>query len=153
MKDLLRNHVMGVDPGGTTGIACLRISNPTDVDVVCYQVPSSDALKTITKLIKETDVDVVAVERFLIGSRASKARNARDIVDTMNLVGQLMALDIPYRQHYASEVKHWATDKRLIALGVYDETLNLPHARDALRHALFVATKIGWVKDPLSAAS
>jgi hypothetical protein len=37
--------------------------------------------------------------------------------------------------------------------GLYTPTKNMPHARDAAKHALYAAVRYGFLRDPLSQRS
>jgi hypothetical protein len=99
-------------------------------------------------------VRVVAVERFVVRSRAGRSSDAQAGEVTRNLIGQLSIMQglssIEVFLRSASEVKPWATDKRLTAAGIEGLTA-MRHAADAARHALFAAVKDCGVRDPLSA--
>lgn len=146
---MTRAVILGIDPGKTTGVAVLRLYNKQPA-LVPYQVIYAKAFSTIKKIAEAESVDVLAVERFILSNRVGKAAEARAAVDTMTLIAQLQQLQPKLLLHSAAEVKAWATDRRLLAAGLLTETTSMPHARDAARHAMFTAVKIGWMKDPLS---
>lgn len=153
--------VIGIDPGGTTGVAilqCSGLSGSFYIRTAAYQYGQDNALSEILDAITRTEPDAVAIERFVVGMRAARSRSAGAGEFARELVGQVRALcrddavRVPVFHRTAFEVKRWATDKRLDAAGLLAATSGMPHARDATRHALFAMVRRGWAPDPISAA-
>ncbi|MCL2781625.1 MAG: hypothetical protein FWD74_09115, partial [Actinomycetia bacterium] len=102
---------------------------------------------------------LIAVERFVVGSRAARSRAPGGGAAAQAVIAELVALvrelarerDAALAARSAATVKLWAADKRLAAAGWLRATEGMPHARDAARHALFAAVAAGVVPDPLSA--
>jgi hypothetical protein len=90
------------------------------------------------------------IEAF-IPSRGAGARRDGAAV-TRRLVTELTgsALKIRWHERAAGLVKPWATDKRLLAAGLYQLCQGMPHARDAARHAIYCAAQDCGMPDPLS---
>ena len=148
--------VIGVDPGGTTGIAVYTGRSDSEL----LQCTPGLVLPTVRTLLGVYEGAVrpgalLAVERFVVGTRAARSASARSGEIARELIGALADLGPTYGvrvvHRSASEVKPWATDKRLEAAGLL--VRGMPHACDAARHALYAAVKDGGLPDPLSRKS
>lgn len=143
-------HVLGVDPGPTTGVAMIETAG-TGLRAMTFQCNGSSAYWLVSQLLESTEgpADVLlAGERFIIG-RGAGARSAAGTA-TREVIADLDGLgDWTWRT--AAEVKPWATDKRLEAAGLLKQCHGMPHAGDACRHALYMAVRDGGYPDPLSA--
>jgi hypothetical protein len=145
--------VIGIDPGQTTGICVLRADqNPTLVQCT----PDAVLLIVGAYLARIGTGDaVLAVEKFVVGPRASRLSTPKAGQTTRELIGALVdlgnRLGVQVVQRSASEVKPWATDVRLKAAGIW--TKGMPHSLDAGRHALFAAVRDCGLPDPLSKTS
>lgn len=148
--------IIGVDPGGTTGMAALFISDRGKIINAYYAQLRGDEsfVDTVVRSLcfQWTDVcDVhLAVESFVVSARAGRSANAaagrkaRDIITLLKRVGN------SYVERPAVVVKRWATNQRLEAAGILGDTTGMQHARDASRHALYAAVRSGYMPDPLS---
>jgi hypothetical protein len=141
--------ILGVDPGETTGWCMLELLGHAGMAPILGQLKGrAGTLYALELLLQEADA--VAVEGFVVGRRSMRAGAAGGW--TRELVGLLPTLASHHgkrcRVRSASEVKPWATDKRLDALRV--DYVGLPHAADAARHAIFSAVKDYGRPDPLS---
>jgi hypothetical protein len=153
--------VIGVDPGRTTGICVLGLGPAFDnaapwIDehpqlLQCTPGAVSLIVRAYLARIGTGDA-VLAIERFVVGPRASRSSSAKTGETTRELIGALVdlgaRLDVRVVQRSASEVKPWATNKRLEAAGLLVK--GMPHAQDAGRHALYAAVKDAGLPDPLS---
>lgn len=157
MRDAVtRTLVVGVDPGATTGICGLIYDHdnlgPYWYDSIILQCAASDAKDLIIGVIdrhRRERYDVtLAVEQFVVGPRAGKSATAEAGRITRELIADLTGR-APMHVRPAVTVKRWATDKRLQAAGLYAPTRGRPHARDAARHALYIAVRTGVTRDPL----
>lgn len=142
--------VIGVDPGRTTGIAIYDPAAPTWDLIQC----TPDAvLWIIEHAIDDLGARRIAVERFVVGPRAGRSADAKAGEITRDLIGALGTFQETYGVavflRSASEVKPWATNKRLAAAGV-NTCSTMRHAADAARQALFAAVRDCGVVDPLS---
>lgn len=167
-----RPMVVGVDPGPTPGVAVLWPSGTPE----SLQVSSPErALAVVRMLVAEAPVDilpietagpeplarrrcVLAVERFVVGKRASRSKTSKAGETTRNLVGALEALAaelvVPIRLRSASEVKTWAlagSPNRIARAGLAPD--GMTHAKSAAWHALFAAVHDCGFPDPLSKAA
>lgn len=144
--------VIGIDPGPTPGIVVVEFYKGRINDLQVIQC-TAGALYDVLHGIDASLADVVAVERFVARGRANAAQTiTRDQVANLSMHHRDRIV-----QRSASEVKPWATDRRLQAAVLTRDDTNLflltagmRHARDAARHALFAAVKDGGLPDPLS---
>lgn len=156
-----RALVIGVDPGLTTGVfAVPYIEGIPGAAPIAVQVLGSEGVAPIvTALLQRSAMEnLVAVEAFIVGPRASRSSSANAGKVTRDLIRQLRDLvhmpwfskGTEFVSRPAATVKPWATDKRLEAAGLLEHTTGMHHARDAARHALFAAVHEGLTRDPLS---
>jgi len=98
---------------------------------------------------------LIATEAFVVRGRAARSRthqgseHARRINGWLESVGKSNG-GCRISTRSASQVKKWATDRRLAAAGILEQTRGMGHARDAQRHALFAARMDLQWPDPLS---
>jgi len=142
-------HVLGADPGPTTGLALLETAG-AGLRVMTFQCNGTSAYSLASWLIEASEGPadmLLAGERFLIGrgpgARGAAGRETREIIADLDQLGR-------WHWRSAAEVKPWATDKRLAAAGLLAQCHGMPHAADACRHALFAAVRDGGYPDPLS---
>lgn len=159
--------VIGVDPGGTTGLACVRFTPGAGYTLAWTEQVTGDVravMDTIARmevrLIWDHDPAVdppelppppfIAVERFVVLGRASRTASAGASQKARDIIGAIEA-GYPGRvtRATAAEAKGWATDKRLTVAWVKPRGR---HARDAARHALYTHVKRLGNPDPLSSA-
>jgi len=146
--------VLGADPGGTTGLARVDLDGFRAPELLQVVGGVPEVLAALDGLLGAQDPAEVllAIEEFRVGPRAARSstpaagRLARDLIGA--LTGWAADRGIRVRVRSASEVKPWATDRRLRAAGLY--LPGRPHARDAGRHALYAAVQDGGHPDPLS---
>lgn len=159
-------RLIGVDPGETTGICALDIAGTTapehDGAFIRWhgqlQSTPGAVLPVVQGLADGYRGPVVlAVERFVVSTRAGRSASAMAGATTRVLIGELVGLHrsgscvVRVVQRSASDVKPWAVDKRLSAAGLLVKGMR--HANDAARHALFAAVKDCGMADPLSKKS
>lgn len=148
----LPDYVLGVDPGETVGVCRLNCVGGllTNVDIVQCNLSAAPAV--IAGLITgiPTERLTMAVESFVVGSRAARSTKARAGERTRLLIGWLKgeadSAGFKIVQRPASAVKPWASNERLKAAGI---TGVGGHSLDAARHALFEAVAAGYCPDPL----
>lgn len=155
----LRTYVIGVDPGRTTGIAGLSIFDGELTNhslIQCTHDVPRWLIRTMFYGAQPVDRLVLAIERFVVRARAGRSNDAaageitRDLISALGAIGQLHGATVYLRN--ASDVKPWATDKRLAAAGM-NISSTMRHAGDAARHALYAAVHDCGLPDPLSARS
>lgn len=146
--------VIGVDPGSTTGLAVLTLVDGRYQCEQVLQVPAGDVPKVFEDLFS-WDIDGttrIATEAFMIRGRAARSRTPKGGEHARRINGWIHGT-FPARMvtsRSASQVKKWATDRRLAAAGILGQTMGMGHARDAQRHALFAARMDLQWPDPLS---
>lgn len=149
--------VIGCDPGPVPGIAVAYWDGDSWCYPAAYQCSASAAPALVSWLAEKNKRLRLfgAVEEFRTGTgagaRGGEASVTRRLVQ--DVAGALSAHKVPVKVRPAAAAKPWATDKRLERAGLIAVTAQLPHARDAMRHALFCAVHDGGVPDPLSAAA
>lgn len=151
-------YVIGVDPGLTTGIVGLPYRDDEHrIQPSVIQCDHGNVLPIVADLVHTYRADfdlVLAVESFVTGGRSTRLANAEDGRITRELVANLVFEFERQVQrvhvHPAAVVKPWATNTRIEAAGLLGPTASMQHARDAARHALYVATHDHGVSDPLS---
>lgn len=160
--------VLGIDPGQTTGIAVLGCELPAGDQQVRWSWPvlvqsSPGGVVSILEMFIERVRDqnghlaAVAIEQFVTGPRSAKLATPRGAQAARELIGSVWSLaqakSVPSFLNSAGAVKPWATDNRLDALRRRSGApvqRGMPHATDALRHALFVGVRYAGMTDPLS---
>lgn len=157
------SHFIGVDPGPIPGIVHLwPYPGRLEVDVV--QCSDQTAPGLLWSLIVNARADLrsrfdapvlIQIERFVVGSRTARSSTQSASSRTRDLVHRLTSEsekqpNVSVVLRSASEVKPWATDERLAAVGLLEAVKGMRHAKDAARHALFAAVKAGALPDPLS---
>lgn len=159
------HRIIGVDPGGTTGVCCLDVRHNAVGET--YRIVHYDAVQCEPKGMRAVVLEMLeahphasairlAVEAWVRGHRsiANAHRDVGDMVadaiaDARNIQAE-WARGRPWlSERPAGVVKPWATDKRLEACGLLARTRGMPHARDAARHALFSACRDVGLPDPL----
>lgn len=142
-------YVIGVDPGLTTGVARLDLAT---FELELLQCTPSLVLPLVRELAATGDVLVLAVERFVVGPRASRSSTPKAGALTRNLVAQLQLEGEQFADRVvlrnAATVKSWFTQRRLVAARLVHT--GMPHALDGGRHAVYAAVHDCGMPDPLS---
>lgn len=152
--------VIGIDPGFTTGVAGLWcVAKELRVSWVNQCASSQDVIDEIhtiwshcLKFGVPTQLRL-AIERFVLSPRAARVSYTKPVQLTQTVIESVIGefqRSGSIHLRAAVAVKPWATDSRLHALGLLDASIGLPHARDAVRHALYEAVHAGLLPDPLS---
>lgn len=142
-------RIMGVDPGGTTGIAVIdvewnesRYDAPPDAHVFDTQIeaswgPGPDSVGAkLNSLIIQMEPDLLAVEKFIITQqtvRFTRQPDALWIIGGVRFLADITG--IPVHMQPASLAKTTWDATRLKDTG-WAKVVKQKHARDALRHAL-----------------
>jgi hypothetical protein len=158
-------YVIGVDTGPIPGIVRLQldVSRPGENlvangaylrDAQALQV-TPDLIEPVLDMLAQDDkLAAIAVERFVVGRRASRSATAAAGATTRDMVGIVTgwasSAGVQCIARAAADVKPWATDRRLEAAGLLKIAKGMRHARDGARHALFCAVKDYGLPDPLS---
>ena len=155
--------IVGIDPGPTTGVCGLRYSAAGQLigGPVTVQCSINVAMVVLRAVINSCSRNAhgrimpvrIAVENFVVGSRASRLTSPQGAKATRELIEAIRGLaddDISVITRTAVQVKPWATDERISAAGLYQCTRGMGHARDAGRHALFAACCDLRVPDPMA---
>lgn len=161
--------VVAVDSGAIVGMCFLdyRVSDgvpsPVPVTVTLLQADGRSADAVLEAMLARwygmTNDTVVgrygAVEKFVTGRGAGTKGTNADITRqlVMELTERLQLHGYPVKIRAATEIKPWATDKRLERAGIPgDSTLHgkARDAYDAARHCLYAAVKDAHMKDPLA---
>lgn len=155
-------YVIGVDPGPIPGIVRLWLEHghgPTRLLEIEALQTTPRLIVPVLDMLSADGRCAVALERFVVGQRAARSATPTAGAVTRAMVGVVedwarttgpagWRRDLLRRS--ASEVKPWATDRRLEAAGLLAATHGMRHARDAARHALFCAVRDFGLPDPLS---
>lgn len=151
-------YVLGIDPGPLPGIVRLHLltkqGKTTLISAEALQVTPGVLTDVLDGLNTQTEIGAIALERFVVGPRAARSSTPAAGAATRDMVGVVTGWAsehrVPLYARSAAEVKPWATDARLEAVGLLELTKGMRHARDAGRHALFCAVKDYGLPDPLS---
>lgn len=156
--------VIGIDPGEVTGIGYLRLTTAKAPDfgkrigaIHFAQVTAGLVTPILHGIRHRVEMEariVVAIERFVVGSRAGRTPShasgavTRELVTLATAWAELNNAEVVLRS--AADVKPWATDERLDKAGLLNKAQGMRHAKDGGRHALFEAVKNHGLPDPLS---
>lgn len=124
------DRVLGIDPGGTTGVALLEVS-PLGI-VVAEELSPVDVLESLRSLVQQADL--VSIERYTISTRTLKLTRQ---LDALYIIG--MTTLICHEEHVVLELEMPVNAKNAFpddVLKLYGVTHKSKHVRDALRHAL-----------------
>jgi hypothetical protein len=155
---------VGADPGPATGLCFLDYDRGHLVGRTLLQSEGATAAYVLQSLIEgrcrtldpaETGKRIASVEKFVTGAGAgSRGKNAdvtRQLVMELTEVLQMSGYTVTIRP--AADVKPWASNKRLVAAGIYSSEKamhsDMGHAADAARHCLYGAHEAGITADPL----
>lgn len=146
--------ILGVDPGPTPGAVILHGSDSTWTVLDLAPQAAQLGLPTegyVMSCIHLELASMVAIERFVIGpgtARKTPAGSLRAVAMAEGLCSAAVAQGLPVQYLPAGTVKPWASDRKLAKLGLLEATKGGGgHARDATRHALYMAVKRGLI-DP-----
>lgn len=145
------NIVLALDPGYTTGIAVIHGDrlimygqmNTRKLDLLTYK----DIERILDEYLSLWDINTdihtmckfeMVVEDYRIYSWKSEEHEWSDVY-VARLIGFIQAMcvqrSIEFRLRLAQQAKGFVTDEKLKKMGWYQR--GLPHARDAIRHALY----------------
>lgn len=150
---MTEQYVIGVDPGPTPGVVRIDTEDRQVTAVYVVQCNASAIYRVLEGLTSDKSaVGYLAVEKFVTGN--TRPTRSKDHDRTRGMVANLhqwarMRNYLWWLSQRAADVKPWATDLRLDTAGLFEATKGMRHARDAARHALFAAVKLGLADDPL----
>lgn len=136
----LVTRVIGIDPGGTTGIAYYDIPEKT---FVWEQTSASDAPHYIEAAIVGAHSVAIGIERYVTGAETIKHSRQHDPEEIIGIVKNLERKYAHVQGVFlqgASEAKRQGTRAHLLHMGCYPT--GQPHARDALGHVLVALVKV-----------
>lgn len=132
---------MGVDPGGTTGIAIWRGTYPWRRSIVQhYQFEQTPAVKMVDDFATQCQMDGIPL---LIGCETYIVRKGRNTVHTMQndaleIIGAIKSIaertDAILSMQMPATAKHVLDDKALKKFGWWKSSIDYRHANDAARH-------------------
>jgi hypothetical protein len=129
-------RVLGVDPGGTTGLAVLEWDsyNKTVEVVDSLELALEAAMRWLYDSAVMLTVEGIGIERFVFTPRTTKLSSQYDAV---YVIGAALCIgvnrEIPIRMQSPADAKAAFGNENLKDLGAY---VKGEHARDAARHAL-----------------
>lgn len=151
--------VIGVDPGGTTGLAAVEYTPERGYILLAHLgwgTTPSEAFNAVEAMAEEHASPAglagpwwVAAERFVVSRRAGRSSTAAAGERARAILGALEAA-FPGRVKLrnAAAAKGWAVDARLKAAGLWPAQ-GRPHTTDAARHALYFQVVNLGNPDPL----
>jgi hypothetical protein len=147
--------VYGVDPGVTTGVANVLLYRGRVLFSSVYQA-AGENLDIGEFLFQDYDrlprdcTALVSMERFVDGKGAGPdADVTRRVIEDVTRWSKDRDVELVDRPAHA--IKRWAgADERIEKIGATRYIKGMPHARDALKHALFLGVQRGLLIDPLS---
>lgn len=131
--------ILGVDPGGTTGVVIL---NPEPLEVIWHDqlavkedpLNEGEWARELKRIVPP--VRAIAAERFVISPRTLRNTRQHDALDVLGALRYLSIIEgVELILQNASDAKTAFSDEVLKSLGLFDAVKG-GHARDALRHAL-----------------
>jgi hypothetical protein len=150
-------RAIGVDPGPVPGLVEVRYLDGELIGVDVMQCSTNWIGLALGALLSAEDGEThVQLEAFVVGNRSARSSTAnagavtRDVLSKLTFMASEFLPGSAIHVLRATDVKPWATDERLEALGLLEATAGMRHARDAARHALYCAVRFGGVPDPLS---
>lgn len=143
-------RIMGVDPGGTTGVAIIDVEwddsrfepDPRTTHVFDTQIPAvwtmgpNSVAWELREIIEDYEPDLIAVENFIITQRTIRYTRQPDalwVIGGIHFLANTML--IPVHVQTASLAKTTWPDTRITSSG-WGKVVKQKHARDALKHAL-----------------
>ena len=135
--------VTGLDPGPKPGTCRLTITTET---VGGQLQPAQVAVEVGLELTELYRADYLAVERYVLQPRSGKSQDKGAQTATLVMAEEVFTQAVARlgRDHVQyvgpGNVKGWATDRRLERYGL---KVSGGHHRDAVRHALHYAVRLG----------
>lgn len=133
--------VLGVDPGGTTGVVVMepRTQAVLEYDELALSGDDTSWADWFRRVVPS--VGTVAAERYLITTRTTRLTRQYDALDVLGALRYLCAIELVHLTLQSpADAKAAFADAKLKRLGVWDSVRG-GHARDALRHALLASRR------------
>lgn len=133
-------RVVGVDPGGTTGLAVVTFGEDSIEVTVAAELDRRSTYQYLYRMLNETDHDpivAIAVEKFVITARTAKLTNQPDALKVIGAVEALALVTggtVRVEEQLPVDAKTAWSNSRLAEYGL---SVKGGHAKDALRHAMF----------------
>lgn len=148
--------IAALDPGGTTGWA---LYNPITGIVRCGQIGPGPHHLELDRFLNNTFVETmdadgifeVVCEEFDFRNSVDKDKLelvSREYIGVVNLFNQTVGVPVFFEN--ASSALWFIKDIKLKKMGWYEDTVGLPHARDALRHLLKYMISQKKVRSPVT---
>ena len=136
--------VCGIDPGPKPGLVVLGFWHQRLAGFRCVDCGPEDIVAWIEE---NAEISYWAVERYQQRPTRTKNAAAQDMTLVQAAACRAAAQARPQTRVVQflppGTVKPWATDERLAEFGIQ---ITNRHHRDAARHALYLAAKMGFVK-------
>lgn len=174
-----RVHILGVDPGTTTGFAFMVGARPiSSSGIQGWRCPWVPAFQEAGEWANHHEMWnwlsdweawtaspntplLVGAEAFIAGSNQRHGKGQKSLRDPLTMLQALQermdvmvtaGREVSAVRRSASTVKRWASDQRLRKAWPYSlrHEVHGPHARDALRHGLYAAVTTGYGCDPFA---
>jgi hypothetical protein len=132
-------RVLGVDPGGMTGVAMIKLPEMRLEDA--YRLNQEEVFDMAFTLVGP--VDLIGIERYVInGNTARLSQQPTAMYVTGALMMAAQRTNVPVEFESMSDTKNSFPDTVLRQLDVWDSN---EHVRDAIRCALLCARRHGEV--------
>lgn len=146
--------VLGVDPGGHTGLSVVRWSPYAGWSLLSTEEFPGAADATVTRalvLARRTEgVRFIAAERFVQGGRATRLSTPAASVKARAVLAGLTFSGLPMALTSAADWKSWMTRPRSKALAFeYPTTKSHDDHKCATGVAVYLMVKKGFAPDPL----
>lgn len=133
----MMRRVLGIDPGGTTGLALVEFGDGSINVLVAAELSRVAAYQWIRHTLDDVDAPVlaVAVERYSITARTSKLTQQPDALKVIGASeSEAIHAGVQFfvEQASADAKTAWTSER----LKEHDLKVIGGHARDALRHAM-----------------
>jgi hypothetical protein len=127
-------YAVALDPGGTTGVAAVRLeSEPWMIEV--WQLTGEHHLLLAQQLHDWAPETIICEQFFNVGNEAARLMSS-EMIGVVKAYSQ--ATDTPVVWQSPATGKQFWTDEKLKQCGIYIP--GLPHARDAIRHYAYWRT-------------
>lgn len=128
--------LVAVDPGKTTGMVCASNLFSSSQVIQCFQVYSTQ--ETVRRL-DSYKPDVVILEQFRLLRNTAQQLSGQDMYasEVIGVVKDYCLSNSVELVMQQPQAKNTVSSKFLKALGLWEVTKGLPHARDAARHLVY----------------